>query len=208
MRFCLRCRFVPVLRFRTRLNRNRHSTSRLSKPTSAICYWSIRESTINVDDPKAVANCRLHGSRRPHDVPRPPRRTKCSTFPKTASRSCRASSTTSTTIPSRRTSTSSRPICQPSIGTPGAPVVMVEFSDFECPALQGGSEDAARQHRADTYPTQVRLYFKDFPLEQMHPWAKRGAIAGPLRFPPESTGFLGLSRLDLRAPGRRSRPRT
>jgi protein-disulfide isomerase len=28
------------------------------------------------------------------------------------------------------------------------------------------------------FPTQVRLYLKDFPLAQIHPWAKDAAIAG------------------------------
>ncbi len=66
---------------------------------------------------------------------------------------------------------------QPSFGTPGAPVVLVVFSDFECPHCK---EEATmlRQNLLTAYPTQVRLYFKDFPIESIHPWAKAAAIAG------------------------------
>lgn len=66
---------------------------------------------------------------------------------------------------------------QPSFGTPGAPVVLVEFSDYQCPFC---AEEAKmlRTNLLTAYPKQVRLYFKDFPLEQIHPWAKPGAIAG------------------------------
>ncbi len=65
----------------------------------------------------------------------------------------------------------------PSLGTPGAPVVLVLFTDFECPYCR---EEAAmlRQNLLATYPKQVRLYLKEFPLEQIHPWAKAAAIAG------------------------------
>ena len=48
---------------------------------------------------------------------------------------------------------------------------------FRVPLLQGGSHHAARQP-AVTYPEQVHLYFKEFPLESLHPWAKAAAIAG------------------------------
>src|ERR1700694_1740162 len=65
----------------------------------------------------------------------------------------------------------------PSMGTAGAPVVLVVFSDFECPNCKE-EEKSLRQNLLATYPTQVRLYFKDFPLEQIHPWAKAAAIAG------------------------------
>src|SRR6476661_5452465 len=34
-----------------------------------------------------------------------------------------------------------------------------------------------RQNLLSAYPTQVRLYFKTFPLESLHPWAKPAAIA-------------------------------
>jgi protein-disulfide isomerase len=66
---------------------------------------------------------------------------------------------------------------QPSIGTPGAPVVVVEFSDFECPFCR---EEATvlRENLIQTYPKEVRMYYMNFPLESLHPWAKDAAMAG------------------------------
>ena len=54
---------------------------------------------------------------------------------------------------------------------------MVVFSDFQCPNCKQ-EEETLRQSLPSTFPTQVRVYFKDFPLEQIHPWAKAAAIAG------------------------------
>jgi len=65
----------------------------------------------------------------------------------------------------------------PSFGTPGATVVIVEFSDYQCPFCKDEAQ-TLRQNLLSAYPTQVRLYFKDFPLEQLHDWARSGAIAG------------------------------
>jgi protein-disulfide isomerase len=65
---------------------------------------------------------------------------------------------------------------EPSMGTPGAPVVLVEFSDFQCPYCKEEAK-MLRQNLLSAYPTQVRLYFKTFPLESLHPWAKAAAIA-------------------------------
>jgi protein-disulfide isomerase len=64
----------------------------------------------------------------------------------------------------------------PNFGTQGAPVVLVEFSDFQCPYCK---EEAAmlRQNLPTAYPKQVHLYFKTFPLESLHPWARAAAIA-------------------------------
>jgi protein-disulfide isomerase len=64
----------------------------------------------------------------------------------------------------------------PNIGTPGAPVVLVEFSDFQCPYCKAEAQEI-RKNLLAAYPTQVRLYFKTFPLESLHPWAKAAAIA-------------------------------
>ena len=65
----------------------------------------------------------------------------------------------------------------PNFGTQGAPVVLVEFSDFECPFCRDEAK-MLRSNLAASYPTQVHFYFKEFPIESLHPWAKAGAIAG------------------------------
>jgi protein-disulfide isomerase len=56
-------------------------------------------------------------------------------------------------------------------------VVLVQFSDFQCPFCKEEAK-ILRQNLLTAYPKQVRLYFKDFPLEQIHPWAMAAAIAG------------------------------
>jgi len=60
-------------------------------------------------------------------------------------------------------------------GPAAAKVVLVEFGDFECPSCR--QLDAILREVLVKYP-QVRLVFKDFPLEQIHPWAMTAAIAG------------------------------
>jgi protein-disulfide isomerase len=50
----------------------------------------------------------------------------------------------------------------------------VEFSDFECPYC-GGVEDTLRQLES-RYPTQIRLAYRDFPLD-FHPHAEPAAEA-------------------------------
>lgn len=62
-------------------------------------------------------------------------------------------------------------------GTPGAPVVLVEFSDFECPYCRDEAT-LLRSNLPASYPKQVHFYYKEFPLESIHPWARAGAIAG------------------------------
>jgi protein-disulfide isomerase len=77
---------------------------------------------------------------------------------------------------------------QPSVGTPGATVVVVMFSDFQCPYCKVEAQ-MLRQNLVSTYPTQVRLYFIDFPLEQLHPWAKPAAMAGRCVFRQDPASF-------------------
>lgn len=77
---------------------------------------------------------------------------------------------------------------QPNFGTPGAPVVLVLFSDFQCPFCKDEAK-VLRTNLLSTYPKQVRLYFKDFPIEQIHPWAKAAAIAGRCVFKQSPTAF-------------------
>jgi protein-disulfide isomerase len=77
---------------------------------------------------------------------------------------------------------------QPSFGTPGAPVVLVLFSDFQCPFCKEEAK-VLRTNLVSTYPKQVRLYFKDMPLDQIHPWARVAAIAGRCVFKQSPTAF-------------------
>jgi protein-disulfide isomerase len=77
---------------------------------------------------------------------------------------------------------------QPSMGTPGAPVVIVMFSDFECPHCQDEAK-MVRDNLLKAYPTQVRLYFKDFPLESIHEWAKPASVAGRCVFRQNPAAF-------------------
>jgi protein-disulfide isomerase len=76
----------------------------------------------------------------------------------------------------------------PSFGSAGAPVTLVVFSDFQCPNCKEEAK-ALRQHLPETFPTQVRLYFKDFPLEAIHPWAKPAAMAGRCVFQQNPSAF-------------------
>lgn len=60
-------------------------------------------------------------------------------------------------------------------GPANAPVTIVEFSDFECPFCK-------RVHPTLTqllakYPGKVKLVYRDFPLENIHPQARRAAEA-------------------------------
>jgi protein-disulfide isomerase len=76
----------------------------------------------------------------------------------------------------------------PSFGTAGAPVVLVIFGDFQCPECKVEAE-SIRANLQATFPKEVRVYFKDFPLEQIHPWAKPAAIAGRCVFRQDPAAF-------------------
>lgn len=62
----------------------------------------------------------------------------------------------------------------PVLGEAGAPITIVEFSDFECPFCQRGYETMKRV--MDAYKGKVKWIYKDFPLN-FHPNAKKAAEA-------------------------------
>jgi protein-disulfide isomerase len=74
----------------------------------------------------------------------------------------------------------------PSLGDPKAPVTLVEFSDFECPVCRG-LHDVLRG-MLPNFP-QVRVVFKDFPLETLHPWARTAALAGHCAYEQDPKAF-------------------
>jgi protein-disulfide isomerase len=66
---------------------------------------------------------------------------------------------------------------QPSFGPADAPVTIVEFGDLQCPSCRAEAP-LLRQLIPDLYPNKVRIVFKDYPLESIHPWARAASIAG------------------------------
>ena len=66
----------------------------------------------------------------------------------------------------------------PMLGRADAPVTLVEFSDYQCPFCQrffSTTLSAIKKHYVDT--GKVRYVFRDFPLDQMHPQARKAAEA-------------------------------
>jgi protein-disulfide isomerase len=74
----------------------------------------------------------------------------------------------------------------PSLGDPKAAVTIVEFSDFECPVCRN-LHDVLRGILPN-YP-QVRVVFKDYPLDSIHPWARTAALAGRCAFQQDPKAF-------------------
>ena len=75
----------------------------------------------------------------------------------------------------------------PSFGTPGAPVVVVAYSDFQCPYCAKEAK-VLRTQLIEAYPEDVRVYFRDYPLKT-HNWAMGAAIAGRCIYQLEPEAF-------------------
>ena len=75
----------------------------------------------------------------------------------------------------------------PSVGDKNAPVTLVEYSDFQCPVCKS-LHDLLRG-MLPNYAGKVRVVFKDFPLEQIHPWARTAAIAGRCAYQQDPRAF-------------------
>ena len=64
----------------------------------------------------------------------------------------------------------------PSIGPEDAEIVLVEFSDFQCPYCKRWFEDTYKPLLA-AYPGQIRLVYRNLPLTSLHPQAMSAAVA-------------------------------
>jgi protein-disulfide isomerase len=65
---------------------------------------------------------------------------------------------------------------RPFQGNVDAKVVVVEYSDYQCPFCSRAYSELETRIVAD-YGDRVKLVFKHLPLESIHPWAKKAAIA-------------------------------
>jgi protein-disulfide isomerase len=77
----------------------------------------------------------------------------------------------------------------PVLGDPKAPITLVEYSDFECPVCRN-LHDALRG-LLPNYP-QVKVIFKDFPIDAIHPWARTAALAGRCAYQQNPKAFWKL----------------
>jgi protein-disulfide isomerase len=74
----------------------------------------------------------------------------------------------------------------PVLGNPNAPITLVEYSDFECPVCRN-LHDSLRG-LLPNYP-QVKVIFKDYPLDTIHPWARTAALAGRCAYQQDPKAF-------------------
>ena len=61
------------------------------------------------------------------------------------------------------------------MGPAGAPVQIVEFSDFQCPFCATFAE-TLRKVRAK-YPDRVAVLYRHYPIQQIHPYARTAGLA-------------------------------
>ncbi len=64
----------------------------------------------------------------------------------------------------------------PSLGPDDAEIVIVEFSDFQCPFCRK-FHDETYQSLLDAYPGQIRFVYRNLPLTSIHPNAMPAAVA-------------------------------
>jgi len=63
----------------------------------------------------------------------------------------------------------------PAMGPADAPITIVEFSDYQCPFCRRA--EPIVKEVMERYPGQVRLVYRHFPLDQIHPRARPAAEA-------------------------------
>lgn len=64
----------------------------------------------------------------------------------------------------------------PSLGPADAPITIIEFSDYQCPYCQRW-HDQVWSKLIETFPGQIRLVYRDFPLYSIHAEAGPAAAA-------------------------------
>ena len=64
---------------------------------------------------------------------------------------------------------------KPSLGSPVAPVVIIEFADYQCPFCR--TMEPRLQTLVSSHPERVAVYRYNLPIVEIHPYAESAAIA-------------------------------
>ncbi len=64
---------------------------------------------------------------------------------------------------------------RPTLGLASAPITIVEFADFSCPFSRASS--VIMRALAAAYPNRFSFMYRDFPLTEIHPFAKKASEA-------------------------------
>ena len=80
----------------------------------------------------------------------------------------------------------------PSRGSPGAPVTIVEYSDFQCPYCRRA--DGMLDEVMKRFNGKVRRVYKHFPLKGIHPWAEPAARAAACAGRQDPEAFWRMAR--------------
>jgi protein-disulfide isomerase len=97
---------------------------------------------------------------------------------KTELRLLRQLLTRSPSEPTQRTPVKISVAGNPSMGKADAPVTLIEFSDYQCPFCRRFFNDTLPALKAEYVDTgKVRYVFRDYPLDRIHPKARKAAEA-------------------------------
>ncbi len=80
---------------------------------------------------------------------------------------------------------------RPVKGNPDAEVVVIEYSDYQCPYCATAYSSLEKRLLAE-YGDKIRFVFKHLPLTSIHPWAMKASIATACGFVQDTESFWGI----------------
>jgi protein-disulfide isomerase len=86
---------------------------------------------------------------------------------------------------------------QPRLGPATAPVTIVEYSDLQCP-MCARMHDFLENDVAKKYSGKVQIFFKEFPLTQIHDWTMTASIANQCVYQIQPSAYLPFRTLIFR----------
>ena len=78
---------------------------------------------------------------------------------------------------------------QPRLGPAKAPVVLVEYSDLQCPTC-ARMHDFIENDLVKKYPGKIQVIFKEFPLAHIHDWSLTASIANQCVYQISPSNFV------------------